>query len=123
MAGCSADNQSIDCGEGHGCAIVCTHDGRKCWAMCGSRIRTMFLARGKNKTLSELRKLNNLEFNCHQIKLANLVQFFQKVLPYKVGAPRSKTSQRMTMRSKGSLDDIVRSTGLIVLKDAAHARK
>jgi hypothetical protein len=115
MAICTIEGKgSIDCGAGHGCGLICEHNGKHCWGGCSSRLVTIATGKNKDETLKALKKSSNLTLCCHNLQFSKLARLLQELVPYKVSPPTGKANARITKRFKGSLEQIVRSTGLTV---------
>jgi hypothetical protein len=103
MAICEVEGMKINCGEGHGCAVICTtHEKTKtCWSGCGSKV-IYFI----DNELLNLPPHTKFTFQCNNIKMGSLRKALNVIEPNLV-VPKGQSFARITINKfEGTLEEI-----------------
>jgi hypothetical protein len=107
MADCEIDGVKVHCGEGHGCAVICTTDRKTCWAACSSNV-TYFV----QKAFLDLSPNEKLFFQCNNIRMGSLYVALQ-VICSDLEEPFESVDERITRHLfSGTLEEIIYHIGM-----------
>lgn len=112
MARCETRHWVLDCGAGHGCALIEYSDTGDLagWGCYSHRMTGRpKLQRGKSPHLSVRKKL---DFCCTDITRENLAKELADLVPFKLSVAKGKGKQKVSYCATGTLREILQAVGL-----------
>jgi hypothetical protein len=112
MARCQTTHWTLDCGAGHGCALIeYSRSGKLAAWACYSR-RMTGRPKLQDGQSSHLSMRTQFQLCCTDITRENLASELADLVPFKLSIAKGKGKQKVSYCATGTLREILQAVGL-----------